>query len=676
MATPTGHRGKKKGFRWAAVAASVVVGVVAAIGGNAFATGSPSIASDQADYSPGATVTLTGAGWQGDDSVALVVNDSVGASWSWSDTVTPDSYGNFTDTLTLPSSFVASYSVTATGSPSGTVATTSFTDSSTAVAAAPSGVSFSLTYQGFTDSACTTAASGGPGTVQTTTVTAGTNFSLTSSNYFKLTAGSASAPSGATFSSWGASGDGSFTTLTSSNMICAAKAATGGNNNYVYTATYSTPQATALSAVSGSGTYGGTATLMATLKAGITPLSGESVSFKLNGSDVGSATTDGLGVARLNNVSLGGSVLSGGYAAGTYSNYVSASFAGDAPYEASGPTLGDLTVNKAHLTVTADDQTITWGDPAPSSSSLTATISGFVSPETLLTSGVTGTASCSLTTPVPTDAGTYTGEIFCTVGTLSATNYDFPAANFVAGTYTINQATTTLTYTGDTTHTLPSLSSTYPVVLTATLTPTACLSQGTIAYTLDGNPISNGDSVGEGVYAVTATFTGNANCADSTDTATLIVGVAGSKATGGGFVAGNVTNGAGRTNFGFVVDQVPKTTPAQYKGQFVLVSPLWRFKGTFGQAYGGTYIQTSTSGFASGTGNVYHWNGLMWEPATNGTGTPFTISFTDNGSGKKSAADTFGVNIAYDAAGNGYTDPFPNFSQTAIKGGNITVSSK
>ena len=38
----------------------------------------PTITSDMADYPPGATVTLTGANWQGDTDVRIVVNDDVG----------------------------------------------------------------------------------------------------------------------------------------------------------------------------------------------------------------------------------------------------------------------------------------------------------------------------------------------------------------------------------------------------------------------------------------------------------------------------------------------------------------------------------------------------------------------------------------------------------------------
>ena len=41
----------------------------------------PTIQSDQADYSPGATVTLTGSNWQPGESVRIYVNDDVGQTW-------------------------------------------------------------------------------------------------------------------------------------------------------------------------------------------------------------------------------------------------------------------------------------------------------------------------------------------------------------------------------------------------------------------------------------------------------------------------------------------------------------------------------------------------------------------------------------------------------------------
>ena len=110
------------------------------------------------------------------------------------------------------------------------------------------------------------------------------------------------------------------------------------------------PLATVTSAVSGSGTYGGTATLTATLTEGGFPLAGKSIDFTLNSNSVGSATTDGSGVATLSGVSLTG------VNAGSYPGAVGATFAGDTSYLTSNNT-GTLSVNKASTSVT-------WSNPA------------------------------------------------------------------------------------------------------------------------------------------------------------------------------------------------------------------------------------------------------------------------------------------------------------------------
>jgi hypothetical protein len=91
---------------------------------------------------------------------------------------------------------------------------------------------------------------------------------------------------------------------------------------------------TSLSAVSGSGTIGGTATLTSTLTASAVPLAGRTVTFTLTeGGTVvtlGTATTDANGVATLTGVSLAG------LPAGSYLGAVGASFAGDSTYAGSG----------------------------------------------------------------------------------------------------------------------------------------------------------------------------------------------------------------------------------------------------------------------------------------------------------------------------------------------------
>jgi MBG domain (YGX type) len=101
-----------------------------------------------------------------------------------------------------------------------------------------------------------------------------------------------------------------------------------------------------------------------------------------------------------------------------------------------------LTVNRAHLTVKADDKSKTYDNAAYSP--FTATITGFVNSETMAV--VSGSPSFSGTAVGAVDFGTYT--ITPGLGSLSAANYDFTP--FQDGTLTISKASSTTTVTGGT----------------------------------------------------------------------------------------------------------------------------------------------------------------------------------------------------------------------------------
>jgi hypothetical protein len=104
---------------------------------------------------------------------------------------------------------------------------------------------------------------------------------------------------------------------------------------------------TSLAVNSATGTYGGTTNLSATLTSGGNGVNGKSISFTVNGSPVGSANTNGSGVASVSNISLAG------INAGTYASGIAASFAGDNAYNASGGT-NSLTVSKADQSIAVD----------------------------------------------------------------------------------------------------------------------------------------------------------------------------------------------------------------------------------------------------------------------------------------------------------------------------------
>ena len=97
---------------------------------------------------------------------------------------------------------------------------------------------------------------------------------------------------------------------------------------------------------------------------------------------------------------------------------------------------GTLTVTKATLTVTANNQSRTYGAPNPT---FTYTLSGFVNGET--STVISGAAAATTTAAASSGAGTY--AITPTVGTLSASNYSF--GPFVNGTLTVNKASLTAT---------------------------------------------------------------------------------------------------------------------------------------------------------------------------------------------------------------------------------------
>src|SRR5438093_1583907 len=110
----------------------------------------------------------------------------------------------------------------------------------------------------------------------------------------------------------------------------------------------------------------------------------------------------------------------------------------NAIYNDSDTTLSpNQTVNKATLTVTADDKSRQYGDANPA---FTASYGGFKNGETLATSGVTGSPSLSTTASAASPVASYT--ITAAAGTLAAGNYSF---SFAHGQLTVTPASLTVT---------------------------------------------------------------------------------------------------------------------------------------------------------------------------------------------------------------------------------------
>jgi|GEM_PF-2282518 len=106
---------------------------------------------------------------------------------------------------------------------------------------------------------------------------------------------------------------------------------------------------------------------------------------------------------------------------------------GGANYSVAFVPVNTGVIEKATLTITAENKTSQYSDARLS---FTVTYNGFISGETLATSGVTGepsyTTDPTLSDPITQKPGSYT--ITPALGTLAADNYDF---TFVNGTYTV-----------------------------------------------------------------------------------------------------------------------------------------------------------------------------------------------------------------------------------------------
>ncbi|MFL5577170.1 MAG: MBG domain-containing protein, partial [Gemmatimonadaceae bacterium] len=404
--------------------------LITAPGGNN--TGGASLATDKGDYTPGETVTFTGGGWTAGETVTITVHENPTEHEDRTLTAVADSEGRIrnAELVMEPHHLGVTFYVTARGGTSGLVAQTSFTDGGVTVKAGPvnSTVTFNLTVADYkTSGTCSGTPSSITSSISVNATTAYVNNGLGNGQSYKLTASAnaTSAPNGA-FQGWQRTGGSAPVTTIDAFSICVA-----GPNQADLVATYANASpATSLAVGAAAGTYGGTTTLTATLIAGGSAVSGQSVTFTLNGAGVGSATTNGSGVATLSSVPLG-TINAGSYPAG-----VGASFSGSTtPALTASNGTASLTVNKAPLSVTANNASRAYGAANPA---LTGTLSGVVAGDAISASFVTTATQASPAgsypiTPVLADAGSRLG------------NYNVTSTN---GTLTVGKATLTVTPNG------------------------------------------------------------------------------------------------------------------------------------------------------------------------------------------------------------------------------------
>jgi MBG domain-containing protein len=401
----------------------------------------PTISSDKADYAPGELVTLTGANWAAGESVHIYVNDELGSTWSRNVDVTADSSGSLLDQFNLPNWFVSNYAVVATASTSG-MAVTSFTDSNpqTIAVAAPTSVAV---IQGATAVFGNVTVTVG-GNTNPCTVTLGVNPALPAGAAAVFGSSPATTTGGNIVSTLsvtttGATPAGTYTfQVTGTNSAgCQGPGPTAGNT---LTLTVNSAMVNTTTAAStASAAYGDTSVIVNAI---VTPGSGPainsgSVTFtvKHGVTTIGAATTDNTVVAGAASVTY---ALPAGTAAGAYT--IEAAYSGATGLSPSSNATQPppaLTINPGSLTVTADDQSKTYGETFTFDGT-EFTADGLVNGDsvdsaTLASDGAAGTAGVA--------GSPYEITISDAVGS-GLGNY---AISYVSGSFTVGRAHLTVT---------------------------------------------------------------------------------------------------------------------------------------------------------------------------------------------------------------------------------------
>lgn len=202
-----------------------------------------------------------------------------------------------------------------------------------------------------------------------------------------------------------------------------------------------TPATTALSVSNAAGSYGGTISLSATLTSGGSPVNGQTITFSLNGAQVGQAATETNGTATLTNVPLSG------INAGSFTGAITANFAASGNYTgSSGPA--NLTVDKAAATLNVLNATGTYGGSTSLTAALTAgntALSGMSISFSFHGTSYSGTTDANGTVTINDvslsgiDAGIYNN--YFTAGFTATANYK---AGSGSGNLTVSQVPTSL----------------------------------------------------------------------------------------------------------------------------------------------------------------------------------------------------------------------------------------
>ncbi|TAK93698.1 MAG: Ig-like domain repeat protein [Verrucomicrobia bacterium] len=175
---------------------------------------------------------------------------------------------------------------------------------------------------------------------------------------------------------------------------------------------------------------------------------------------------------------------------------------------------GKLTIGKATLTVTADDQARVYGAPNPA---FTATYSGFVNGENA--SVLSGGPDLNSTATTTSSVAGSPYAINASKGALDSANYDF---NFVAGSLTITPASLTGALVTSANPSPTGSNVTFTLTLNA-VAPSAGIPTGAVQFIADGAPsgspagLSSGvaslttSSLSHGLHSIAAAYAGDGN---------------------------------------------------------------------------------------------------------------------------------------------------------------------
>ncbi|WP_035671471.1 T9SS type A sorting domain-containing protein [Flavobacterium sp. 83] len=315
------------------------------------AFGQATVTTDLLDYPPGATVFITGSGFQADESVDLQVihtlangdNDTSAAHLPW--VIIADSSGNINSTWLVPfdeDELGATLLLTANGQSSGIHAEWTFTDANTSLSSPSpttavygSVISFSSTLsQSGANGTCTLCVGNNnpiPGRTLDFSVNNGTSLGSTITNALGVATSSVSIsiPVG----NYNGTNNKLKVSFAGDTTPYAAQTATVNFNV--------TKASTSFSAITGFGIYGGSISLSANVNLNI---AGLPIVFSLDGTVVGTGNTSASGVATL--IVPFSSIPSTVNSAGVYTNKVSVSIVGTTNYSST-TGVGILTIGKA-----------------------------------------------------------------------------------------------------------------------------------------------------------------------------------------------------------------------------------------------------------------------------------------------------------------------------------------